>query len=114
MAEAGDQRVPVCLVAAGDQARTVADRLRDEPRSLGVFRAPTPALPNVVALPAGCPCCTGRVALAILLARQVRQRWPDRVYVEVPDPTHASQLAKVLASEPLSRYLRATPMGNSV
>jgi len=105
MAEPRDDRIPVHAVG-GAASRAIADRVRREPRSLGLVRLRSRELPNLVPLPPGCPCCTGRVALEISLARHVRAHRPERIYIEVPDPSHAAELAAVLAREPLSRYLK--------
>ena len=104
MAESAIGRIPVYRIAA-PSGNAIADRMEREPRSLGLVRRRTRELPNLLPLPAGCPCCTGRVALEIALARHVRERRPERIYIEVPDPAHAPQLAAVIARGPLSRYL---------
>lgn len=105
MAEPADARIPVHAVG-GAAGLVIAEWVEREPRSLGFVRVRRRELPNLLPLPPGCPCCTGRVALEISLARHVRERRPDRIYVEVPDPSHVAQLAAVLAREPLSRYLK--------
>lgn len=105
MADPRDDRIPVHVVGAA-AGHAIADRVEREPRSLGLVRLRARELPNLLSLPPGCPCCTGRVALEIFLARHVRARRPERIYIEIPDPTHAAELAAVLAREPLSRYLK--------
>lgn len=105
MAEPPDDRIPVHVVG-GAGGRAIADQVEREPRSLGLVRVRSRDLPNLLLLPPGCPCCTGRVALEIFLARHVRAHRPQRIYIELQDASHAVELAKVLAREPLSRYLR--------
>ena len=104
MAEPPSERIPVHAVS-GAAGGAIADRIEREPRSLGLVRVRLRELPNLLPLPPGCPCCTGRVALEISLARHVRERRPARIYIEIGDPLHAAQLAAVLAREPLCRYL---------
>jgi hypothetical protein len=104
MAESPGGRIPVHAVS-GAASGAIADRVELEPRSLGLVRMRTRELPNLLPLPPGCPCCTGRVALEISLARHVRERRPERIYIEIAEPLHAAQLAAVLAREPLCRYL---------
>lgn len=105
MAEPREDRIPVHAVC-GAASRAIAERVGLEPRSLGLVRVRSRELPNLLPLPPGCPCCTGRVALEISLARHVRAYRPERIYIEVPDPSHGKELAAVLAREPLSRYLK--------
>ncbi len=63
------------------------------------------AAPNLRALPAGCPCCTGRVALQVTLVRALRETGAQRAFVELPGPEHAANLEKVLADAPLAAAL---------
>ena len=83
----------------------VARYAEAHPDWLGFVNRRVRDLPNLVLAPAGCPCCTGRVALQVALARQLRERRPARVHIEIPDPAHARQLAAVLSQWPLSRYV---------
>ena len=105
MAEPVDRRIPVHAVSEGAAGRAIAERVALEPDSLGLVRTRMRNLPNLVPLPPGCPCCTGRVALEVSLARLLRERRPRRLYIEVPDSLHRAQLVAVLAREPLSKYL---------
>ena len=80
-------------------ARLCADR-RDW---LGLVNAlPHAAGDNVKPLPAGCPCCTGRVVLQVSLARALRATRAARVLVELPDSTHALTLERLLGELPFS------------
>lgn len=75
---------------------------------LGLANAtPAGAAVNLQRLAAGCPCCIGRVALQIGLARGLRASRAKRAFVEIADPAHATQLAKVLGEPPLSRSVVA-------
>jgi G3E family GTPase len=56
-------------------------------------------------LPAGCPCCTGRVALQVELTRALRETRPSRVLIELPDAEHAELLRRVLGAWPLAQHL---------
>ena len=105
MAEPRDDRIPVHAVC-GAASRAIAERVGLDPRSLGLVRVRLRELPNLLSLPPGCPCCTGRVALEVSLARHVRAHRPERIYIEIPDPSHATELAAVLGREPMSRYLK--------
>jgi hypothetical protein len=70
-----------------------------------VNAAPGAAHPRLKVLPAGCPCCTGRVAAQIALAQAIRERRPQRVLYELGDEHHRAGLERSLAQEPLGRYL---------
>jgi hypothetical protein len=76
-----------------------------EPESLGLVNVRVKDLPNLVLAPLGCPCCTARVALQVALARLVREHRPARIYIELPEPAHASALRAVLRQWPLSQYV---------
>lgn len=52
-----------------------------------------------------CPCCTGRVELQVRLARLLRERRPARVFVGMVEPSHQPELARVLGSWPLAKYV---------
>ena len=109
MAEAGTAApVPVHAVAgppgSGKSAR-IAEFAETHPDWLGFVNHRVKELPNLVLAPAGCPCCTARVALQVALAKQLREQRPTRVYIEIPHHSHAPQLAAVLSQWPLSRYV---------
>jgi len=57
--------------------------------------------PNLKALAAGCPCCTGGVVLQISLARALRGARVVRAFVELPDAGHLAALEHALSEAPL-------------
>ena len=59
--------------------------------------------------PGACPCCVGRVALQIELARLLRGQVPRGVQIEVPDADHLPALRLALAEWPLAQYLLVEP-----
>jgi hypothetical protein len=87
----------------------IARHAAEDPDLLGFVNVRVQELPNLVVAPAGCPCCTARVAMRVALTRLLRERRPVRVYVELPDAAHAEQLARVLGEWPLSRYVAPAP-----
>jgi len=100
--------VPVHAVGGppgSGKSTRIAEYADAHPEWLGFVNRRVKELPNLVLAPAGCPCCTARVALQVVLAKQLRDRRPIRVYIEIPDPAHARQLAVVLSQWPLSRYV---------
>jgi len=56
-------------------------------------------------VPSGCPCCTGRVAMQVELARALREARPERVLIEVLSGEHVDRIERALRDEPLGRYL---------
>jgi len=74
---------------------------------LGFVNTRDPALPHPMLRrePAGCPCCTARVAMQVALVRALRETRPSRVLIEVPSDEHGATLESVLRAEPLGRYL---------
>ena len=99
-------RIPVHIVtgAPGSGKTALVARLCSErPDWLGLVNAlPDAAADNLKPLPAGCPCCTGRVVLQVSLARALRATRATRALVELPDPAHARTLEKLLAELPFS------------
>ena len=69
---------------------------------------PLPVPPGVasVALGAGCPCCSGFVALRVALARVLREHRPDQTLVLVAAPCHVDQVAERLAAFPFGAPLK--------
>jgi len=63
------------------------------------------AAANLMLLSAGCPCCTGRVALQVSLARSLRESGASRAFLELGDVRHAAALARLLNELPLSLSL---------
>jgi hypothetical protein len=54
-----------------------------------------------------CPCCVGRVEMQIGLARLLRERRPERIFVDLRDATHLATFEKVLSEWPLAQYVAA-------
>jgi hypothetical protein len=64
---------------------------------------PSGAPPGWVALrPTACPCCVGRVALQLELARLIRDEHPRGVVIELADPAHLPGMRRALGEWPLS------------
>ena len=59
--------------------------------------------------PRNCPCCVGRVALQVEIARLVRERQPQGVLIELADASHQPALQRALAEWPLAQYVRLEP-----
>jgi len=100
--------VPVHAVVGppgSGKSALLASLAEAHPDWLGFVNIRTKDLPNLVQAPAGCPCCSARVAMQVRLVGELRRRRPSRVYVELPDAVHAAQLARVLCSWPLSQYV---------
>jgi len=99
-------RIPVHIVSGGPGSgkSALVARLCTERREwLGLVNLlPPTAGENVKPLPAGCPCCTGRVVLQVSLARALRATRAARVLVELPDSTHALTLERLLGELPFS------------
>lgn len=74
---------------------------------LGFVNAQDPRYshPMLLLAPAGCPCCTARVAMQVALARALRETRPQRVLIEIASIEHLAALQRVLCAEPLGRYL---------
>ena len=68
---------------------------------------PQDAPANLRLLTTGCPCCTGRVALQVGLARALRDTRAVRALVEVTDPDHARRLEQALEQLPLSLSMQS-------
>jgi hypothetical protein len=104
--------VPVHAVVGAPgsgKSALIARHAAEHPDWLGFVNVCLQDLPNLVVAPAGCPCCTARVAMRVALTRLLRERRPARVYVEMPDAAHAAQLARVLTEWPLSQYVAPAP-----
>jgi hypothetical protein len=54
-----------------------------------------------------CPCCVGRVEMQVSLVRLLRERKPERVFVEVADEAHIRTFTRVLGEWPLAQYIEA-------
>ena len=52
--------------------------------------------------PTACPCCVGRVAMQVELARLVREQRPRGVVIELANPEHAPALRRALQEWPLA------------
>jgi hypothetical protein len=64
-------------------------------------RSGTP--PGWVALrPTACPCCVGRLALQVELARLIRDEQPSGVVIELADPAYLPAMRRALCGWPLS------------
>jgi hypothetical protein len=87
----------------------IARHAAAHPDWLGFVNVRLQDLPNLVVSPAGCPCCTARVAMRVALTRLLRERKPSRIYVEMGEFAHAPQLARVLGEWPLSQYVAPAP-----
>lgn len=74
---------------------------------LGFVNAQNPRYshPMLQLAPAGCPCCSARVAMQVALVRALRATRPRRVLIEVPSAEHLAALEAALRAEPLGRYL---------
>lgn len=57
--------------------------------------------------PVSCPCCTGRVEMQVSLTRLLRDRKPERVFIELSDEAHLSTFARVVAEWPLAQYVQS-------
>ena len=96
------ERIPVHVVTGTDGAGEMIARLCAAKTGwVGlVSTPPSSPIPNVRAIAAGCPCCTGRVVLQISLVRALREMRAERAFVEVSEG-HAASLERVLAEPPL-------------
>jgi hypothetical protein len=96
-------------VAAGDTERDAA--VEDWLRSTAPDSAPArpvviaegllfdrlgPQRTPLVGLTAGCPCCTGQVALRVTLGRTLRRRRPDAVLLLTAHAGHLPRLRQLL------------------
>ena len=89
-------RTPVHIVTGAPSAtRALVERLL----------AARPGWAKLV--PAGCPCCTGRVETQIALARLLRNARPARVLLELADEQHLAGLQRALGEWPLAGYVEA-------
>lgn len=79
------------------------------PVRLEAGASPEPPAGWVAIRPRACPCCTGRVALQVEVARLMRERRPRGVLIEVPDARHLPALRRALSEWPLAQYLRVEP-----
>lgn len=87
-------RTPVHIVTGAPSAtRALVERLL----------AARPGWAKLV--PAGCPCCTGRVETQVALARLLRGSRPARVLLELADEQHLAALQRALAELPLADYV---------
>jgi hypothetical protein len=55
--------------------------------------------------PGACPCCVGRVALQVELARLIRVQEPRGVMIEIADASHLPAMRRALREWPLAQYL---------
>lgn len=70
------------------------------------------APPGWVALrPSACPCCVGRVAMQVELARVIREQRPRGVVIELADPAHAPAMCRALSEWPLAEEVELTGAG---
>jgi hypothetical protein len=101
-------------VAAGDAERDAAieDWLRpaapvDRPQRPVViaegmlFDRLGPQGTPLIGLTAGCPCCTGRVALRVTLGRTLRSRRPDAILLLTAHAGHLPRLRALLQQDGL-------------
>ena len=99
-------RIPVHIVAGAPgsgKTALILRLLRGRADWLGLVNsAPADAPGNLRLLSAGCPCCSGRVALQVGLARGLRASGATRALVELPDSAHALLLTRLLGELPLS------------
>ena len=102
-------RIPVHVVVGALGAGEFIERMCAEKADWAglVLRPPAVPRPNVRALSAGCPCCTGRVVLQVTLARLLRETGATRVFVHLPDASHAASLGRVLSEPPLGQSVMA-------
>lgn len=56
--------------------------------------------------PQACPCCVGRVALQVELARLLREQSPRGVQIELGEAGHLGALRRALGEWPLAQYVR--------
>lgn len=61
--------------------------------------------------PTACPCCVGRVAMQVELARVIRERKPSGVLIELADPAHLPALRRALSEWPLAEKVELTGAG---
>lgn len=97
--------------APGSGKSALITRLtRDRPDWLGLVNAVSGAAANNLrSLIAGCPCCTGRVVLQVSLVRALRESGARRAFVELANPAHAANFAKLLQESPFSLSVRVAP-----
>lgn len=62
---------------------------------------------DAVLSPAACPCCAGRVEIQITLARVMRERRPQRIFVELANEEHLGAFGRALNQWPLNQYVRS-------
>lgn len=103
-------RVPLHVVLGAPRSgksALIERLLGDRPGWLGMVNAERGAAQpaGLRRLPAGCPCCTGRIALQVELTRALRETRPSRVLIELPDAPHAEPLRRALAAWPLVQHL---------
>lgn len=68
--------------------------------------------PGWVALrPTACPCCVGRVAMQVELARVIRDERPRGVVIELADPAHLPALRRALSEWPLAEKVELAGAG---
>jgi len=102
-------RIPVHVVTGAPESGAFIERMCAVKADWAGLVQRTPSLPaaNVRAVQSGCPCCTGRVVMQILLARLLRETGAKRAFVELPDAGHAITFARVLAEPPLGQAVAA-------
>jgi len=93
----------------GGKSAWIAREVEAHPDWLGFVNARVKDLANLAIMPGGCPCCTARVAMQVALAKQLRERRPARIYIELPDSRHVADLARALREWPLSQYVAPGP-----
>lgn len=68
--------------------------------------------PGWVALrPMACPCCVGRVAMQVELARVIRDERPRGVVIALADPAHLPALRRALGEWPLAEKVELAGAG---
>jgi hypothetical protein len=58
----------------------------------------------------GCPCCIGRVAFQVTLARVLRQTQPRRLLIELADAKHLRRVVAALSEDRLPGVVRLAGM----
>ena len=103
------RRVPVHVVTGArrsGKSALIARLLTARATWLGIANALPDAAPHGLRpAPAGCPCCTARLALELSLVRALREMRPARVLIELADSAHDAGLQRVLAAGALARYV---------
>ncbi len=59
----------------------------------------------VIRIAPGCPCCTGKLAMRVILNRTLRQG-PDRIYLSLAHPDHLSGVINFLEEDQYRERLK--------